>query len=71
MPFNVQQIGGLIYVTYSIPGVDADEAPLDRVSSMSSRPTAASSGVLKAISSPPPGAWRSLLTDSAISPMRC
>ena len=28
VPFNVQQIGGLIYVTYSIPGVDADEAPL-------------------------------------------
>lgn len=28
VPFNVQQIDGLIYVTYSIPGVDADEAPL-------------------------------------------
>jgi uncharacterized protein (TIGR03118 family) len=27
-PFNVQNINGLIYVTYAIPGVDADEAPL-------------------------------------------
>ena len=27
-PFNVQNIGGLIYVTYAIPGVEADEAPL-------------------------------------------
>jgi uncharacterized protein (TIGR03118 family) len=27
-PFNVQQIGGLIYVTYAIPGIEADEAPL-------------------------------------------
>jgi uncharacterized protein (TIGR03118 family) len=27
-PFNVQNIGGLLYVTYAIPGVDADEAPL-------------------------------------------
>src|SRR4029450_2472136 len=28
VPFNVQNVGGLIYVTYSIPGVDADEASL-------------------------------------------
>ena len=28
VPFNVQTIGGFIYVTFSIPGVDADEAPL-------------------------------------------
>ena len=27
-PFNVQQIDGLIYVTYAVPGVEADEAPL-------------------------------------------
>jgi len=27
-PFNVQNIGGLIYVTFATPGVDADEAPL-------------------------------------------
>lgn len=27
-PFNVQTIGGLVYVTYAIPGIDADEAPL-------------------------------------------
>ena len=27
-PFNVQEIGGLIYVTYAIPGPEADEAPL-------------------------------------------
>ena len=28
VPFNVQTVGGFIYVTFSIPGVDADEAPL-------------------------------------------
>lgn len=28
VPFNVQNVGGLIYVTYSIPGDEADEAPL-------------------------------------------
>jgi uncharacterized protein (TIGR03118 family) len=28
VPFNVQSINGLIYVTYSIPGADADEAEL-------------------------------------------
>jgi uncharacterized protein (TIGR03118 family) len=27
-PFNVQNIGGLLYVTYAIPGEEADEAPL-------------------------------------------
>jgi uncharacterized protein (TIGR03118 family) len=27
-PFNVQNITGLIYVSYAIPGVEADEAPL-------------------------------------------
>jgi len=28
VPFNVQAIGGQLFVTYSIPGPDADEAPL-------------------------------------------
>jgi len=28
VPFNVQTVGGFVYVTFSIPGVDADEAPL-------------------------------------------
>jgi len=28
VPFNVQTVGGFIYVTFSIPGADADEAPL-------------------------------------------
>lgn len=28
VPFNVQNIGGLLYVTYAIPGEEADEAPL-------------------------------------------